>query len=625
MASEKPEERCGFWPSLLSPEQVVAHSVEYDQLKVNHLGVFWREFNPVENRFALFRQTHTGELYYLTPEPFSLKNRVHEYGGGDWCLSGQHVFFVNESDQQIYRQDIHSDSLVSKISYSETCRFADLLHDASRNRIICIQEDHSDNTSIINSLVAVDIESGEITTLHKGHDFYSSPALSPKNQTLAWLAWDHPDMPWYSNQLLMADFDIQGDVSKPEQIGNKQIQQSFFQPEFSQTGELYFISDKNGWWNLYKRDHTGRLHSLHAVQGDMAAAQWQLGMKLWDFLTTDSLACTTMHEGKGLLSVLDNSGLTHIDSEFCLFRSIQCHDGKIYSVGWSGKTNPAIIQYEPETKTETVLRRERLFVDSNDISTARHIEFRVNENDKAYAHFYLPVNTDVKFLKEKPPLIIFTHGGPTSCAYPVLNLKIQFWTQRGFAVADVNYRGSSGYGREYRNALAGQWGESDVADCLATIDYLAEHDFVDRNQVFIRGSSAGGYTTLCSLTDSDAYKAGASLYGISDPKALIEQTHKFESSYVQWLIGDPDSEPEKFSNRTPLHNAENIRCPVIFFQGALDTVVVEKQTSQMVDRLKQLNIPVTYYLFEDEYHGFRNPQNNISVLVNELAFYQRWL
>ncbi|MCB1755329.1 MAG: S9 family peptidase [Gammaproteobacteria bacterium] len=618
---------CGFWSPALSAAQAVAASVEYDQLRVYRQGVFWREFDPQTGRYALYRQTHDGDTEKLTPPSFNVRNRVHEYGGGDWCLADDAIFFVNGQDQQIYRQALSQASSPVAFSNQPGSRFADLQYDSRFHRLICIRETHQETEPPVNSLVAVDITSGLVSELHAGHDFYSSPALSGDGHQLAFIAWDHPHQPWTANRLFRCRIGDDGNLQDCIPINRDRPEpQAFFQAQFSADDVLYFVSDQSGWWNLYSAAEQRPPEPVLTMDADFGLAAWQFAEKIWDFVDNKHLAAGFMQNGSGKLGLLDTAGkFTEMDFPFCLYRSIRCFAGKIYAIASSREKNPAIICIDPEQQNFRILRRDTSPLKQDDISVARHLRVPLTSSAHTFCFFYPPKNSRAQSPDERPPLLVFAHGGPTAASYPVLNPKIQFWTQRGFAVADVNYRGSTGYGRDYRHSLAGSWGLADVEDCEAVVNHLGRAGLIDPGRVFIRGSSSGGYTSLCSLTFCRIYTAGASLYGISDPQALIAETHKFESHYVQWLIGDPVQTADLFKARSPLSHTDKISSPVIFFQGERDKVVLPKQTERIVSKLREKGIPVEYYLFSDEYHGFRSPENNKQVLLKELRFYRSFL
>lgn len=541
-----------------------------------------------------------------------MRSRVHEYGGGDWCLADRLICYVRAEDQQIYTLD--PDSGESKaLTQLPAGRFNALTYDPAHNALIAVCETHADD-EVTNTLVMISLTSRAITTLHRGHDFYTMPATARDGQKLAFIAWDHPFQPWVQNRLVLCERADNGTLGATCSLG---AEESFVQPGFDDHDELRVVTDRSGWWNLHRYDEASEEWINEApVQMDCAFAQWQCGPAVWDQTASGALALCAMSDGEGtlLLRTSDSAPRELSDKRFCLYREIRCFDEWIYCVAYSRTHSPSIIRANSSGELQTLYRASQPNI--GPISVAEGFTFPVDDS-QAHGYFYPPTNTT-----GPAPLVIFTHGGPTAACYPNFNPKIQYWTQRGFAIADINYRGSTGFGREYRLALQSRWGESDVADCVAAADFLADAGLCHSNEVFIRGSSAGGYTTLCALAFSDRFRGGASLYGVSDPLALIAATHKFESHYLQWLIGDPEVDSARYAARTPLHHAGQIKTPAIFFQGTEDPVVVPKQTADMVSALETNGVSVRCRYFEGEAHGFRQARNAAQALEEELLFYR---
>ncbi|WP_432473519.1 alpha/beta hydrolase family protein [Amphritea sp. HPY] len=672
----------GFFDSAFSAADAVAGSVEQGQLVAGDAGLFWVEFRPEDNgRTVLCQRSWQGELQDLTPQSFTVRSRVYEYGGKSWCLldtsSHYQLAFVNGGDQQIWLQSL-TDSGVSQpkqLTDATECRYGDLICDPQRQRIIAVQEKATvDPTQPEHSLVAICLQSGAVTCLCEGQDFYASPTLSENGNQLAWISWSHPHMPWVSTRLWLATLNADGSVMSEKLVAGEGRstewakessaeldKQSLQQPRFLQDGTLSAISDSSGWWNLYRYLCCAYIETETAAGAVTAAltsgsqgvkalwqkpvefgiAQWQLGVSTWDWLSapgTESsdtlwLVASYLEQGKGCLGMRPISGNRYendrtvlLAPEFSLFRHISCYQGKIYCIANSETRTPAILEITPDFESSAqvrVLCGNELITGLRRVSAPESISYPVAADEVAHGFLYLPET--IAESAKKPPLIVFTHGGPTGTTYPVFNPKIQYWTERGFAVVDLNYRGSAGYGRGYRHRLAGQWGVTDVEDAVAAADYLAVEELTDSHNVFIRGGSAGGYTTLCALAFSERFRGGASYYGVSDPLTLTRDTHKFESHYLDWLIGDPEIDARLYRERSPLLAADRITCPMIFFQGGQDKVVVPDQTERMVRALKQNGISVEYHLYPDEQHGFRSSENQISSLEAELAFYRSLL
>lgn len=602
----------------ISAEAAVAAGAELDQLRVDTRGLWWRESDPQTGRYALRHLPHGAtDPTTMTPASHSVRSRVHEYGGGDWCLAGPLLCYIRAEDQQIYTLD-PSTHAITALTRLPASRFNALTFDPTHQALIAVCETHADE-DVTNTLVMVRLDSGAITTLHRGHDFYTMPAVSRDGHKLAFIAWDHPLQPWIRNTLQLCTRSADGRVTDSRALGGDE---SFVHPRFDQHGALLAVTDRSGWWNPHRYDATeDSWLNMLPVDADCAFAQWQCGPWVWDINEHDTLALCGMSLGEGRLFSKEANGEHRelSDDRYCLYREICILGDRVYLIAYARDNAPAIVSVEMESACFDVLYQLKS-ANIGHISVAESFCFPV-EGTHAHGYFYPAVTSDSR----PAPLVIFTHGGPTAATYPIFNPKIQFWTQHGFAVADINYRGSTGFGRAYRLSLAGRWGEADVADCVAAVDYLAEHGLCRSDEAFIRGSSAGGYTTLCALAFTDRFRGGASLYGVSDPLALIKATHKFESHYLQWLIGDPVLHHSRYQARTPLIHADQIHAPVIFFQGTEDPVVVPQQTADMVKALALNGVPVECVYFEGEAHGFRQAAHNARVLEEELAFYRHIL
>lgn len=646
----------GFFDSSLSAADAVAAGLEYGQLHACDLGLFWVEYRPADGgRNLLIQRSWDGQIHCLTPPGFSVRSGVYEYGGKSWCVADQQVAFVNATGQQIWLQS--TEQTPRQLTDTPDCRYGDLLFDSHFQRILAVQEQASDDpTQPTHRLVAVDILTGKVSVLANGDDFYAAPVISHDGQRLVWVSWDHPHMPWVSTRLNLANINTDGSLTDQRVVAGDSVEESIQQPQFLQDNTLVAITDKSGWWNLYRylfdeqespeiapqsgltgsrarAESERRLsHAVWSRSNDFGIPQWQLGVSTWDQLDENRWVASYTQQGEGRLAIgvlaADQYVITEekqLASDYNLFRHICCFGGRIYCIASAKNRTVAILELSPDsdliadTGITVIVGGDLLRVS---LCQPQSVSYPV-AGETAYGFLYLPESPVDS--KAKPPLIVFSHGGPTAATYPVYNPKIQFWTSRGFAVIDLNYRGSTGYGRDYRLRLAGSWGDTDWQDAEAAVDYLAAEGLIDTDNVFIRGSSAGGYTTLCALTFSDRFKGGASYYGVSDPLALTRDTHKFESHYLDWLIGDPQKDAGLYSQRSPLEHAEQIQCPMIFFQGGQDRVVVPQQTEVMVSALKLQNIPVEYHLYPAEQHGFRQAENQIHSLEAELEFYRSLL
>ncbi len=477
----------------------------------------------------------------------------------------------------------------------------------------------------MNTLVSIGLAGGEdIQVLVSGNDFYAAPRLSPQGNQLCWITWNHPNMPWDGTELWVAEVKADGSLGHSERVAGG-VDESIFQPEWSPDGILHFVSDRAGWWNLY-RWGGGDVEPLCEMAAEFGLPQWVFGMSTYAFESTGSIICTYTQQGNWHLARLDTTKqLQLINTPYTEISSLRANAGSAVFCAGSPTKSTSIVQIELATGHLSVLRRSNeVAIDSGYLSIPQTIEFPTENGLTAYAFFYPPQNHDYTTPPlELPPLLVKSHGGPTAAASSRLNLGIQYWTSRGFAVLDVNYGGSTGYGRKYRQRLNDQWGIVDVDDCVNGAKYLIERGEVDSNRIAIAGGSAGGYTTLCALTFRDSFKAGASYYGVSDLEALARDTHKFESRYLDRLIGPYPERSDLYYERSPVHFTERLDCPVIFFQGLEDKIVPPSQAEMMVSALKAKGLPVAYVLFEGEQHGFRRAENIKRALDGELYFYSR--
>ena len=579
-----------------SAAQAVAAGTDFAELQLGAHGVFWNEYRP-EDAACRIWHWRDGAAKRLTPDGFSVRSRVYEYGGGAFCLTPDGVVFVNEADQQMYRQALDGEPVALT---STDCRYGDLQFAAGRVLAVEEQQDR-------HRLVAIDLAAGTRQVLAEGADFYASPTLSPDGQQLAWIEWSRPHQPWTSTRLMVA----QGDFSAPRCVAGEQIEESIQQPRFDADGRLYCLTDRGGYWQPWVETSDG-LHALPSAEADHAPAPWQLGGCTW-LPVGDQFLASWSEDGFGRLAL----GVEDFSGGYSRFRHLAMDQQFIYCIAASPVSPSAVIAIDRVSHAAKILAGGVAPLPAERISRPQTLRYPSGSGE-AHGFFYPAMSGEAK-----PPLVVFIHGGPTSACYPILDPRIQYWTQRGFAVADLNYRGSSGYGREYRQALHLRWGEVDVEDACAVVSYLADQGLIDGDRAFIRGGSAGGYTTLCALAFRQVFRAGASLYGVSDPVALARATHKFEGDYLDWLIGDPERDAERYASRTPLLHADNIRVPVIFFQGELDAVVVPQQTRDMVAALEHNGIPVEAHYYPDERHGFRRAANQAHALEREWTFYRR--
>ncbi len=610
----------GHWPSPISAELLTAQGVRISEPQAVDDRVYWLESRPQEKgRTALVCET-AGVRTELLPAPHSIRTRAHEYGGGAYLATAQAIFYVLDSDQRIYRYDLKTRQ-AHAITPDGAYRYADFCYDPIRNRLIAVREDCTQDAHHPNSsIVALNLTKGDVHTLAQGADFYSNPRLSSGGTQLSFLRWNHPNMPWDGSECVLLELDLPGDIIRTTIVAGSN-HESIFQPQWSAAGELFFVSDRSNWWNIYRWDSTSS-QALCLTNAEFATPQWVFGMSSYGFLSPTEILCCYSHKGFWQLGVINSEAntLTKIDTDFRDISSVHCHNGKGYFIAASATQSVQLWCYENGEISSLTNSPQTL--DANYFSSPQAIEFPTRDGEVAYGFFYAPTNPDVvQNAEQLPPLLVMCHGGPTGATESSLNLKIQFWTSRGFAVLDVNYRGSTGYGKQYRDRLKNNWGITDVIDVCSGVDYLATQNLIDKNKVAIRGSSAGGYTTLAALTFSDVFKAGASLYGIGDLEALARDTHKFEAHYLDSLVGEYPAQQKVYQERSPIHHIDQLNCPVIFLQGLQDKVVPPAQAEAMVAALQTKGIMTKYVTFEEEAHGFRQAQNIQRALNEELNFY----
>jgi dipeptidyl aminopeptidase/acylaminoacyl peptidase len=594
------------------------------RLSEPHLGpdgsAWWLEGRPAEGgRTVLVRASPGERPEDVTPQGYYVRTRVHEYGGGSWLLHGETVFFSNFEDQRLYRQD--RDAAPRPITPEGPFRYADGRTTPDGRLIVCVRESHA-GPEVVNELVAVPADgSAEPAVVAAGRDFYSFPRISPDGERLAFTCWDHPNMPWDGTEL----WDASVDGSDARQVAGGEAE-SIWQPEWSPEGDLHYVSDRTGWWNLDRDDEP-----LTAEEAELGHPQWLFGGSTYAFLADGPIACLRCSNAEERVCLLEPgaTGLEDLGLPFTSFEfpTLRSQGNRLLFIAGSPERETEIVSVELPGGDPVSLRPpSEPPVDRAYASRPRAIEFPTEGDRTAQAFYYPPANPDFSGPEgELPPLIVEIHGGPTSHRCPELRRPLLFWTSRGFGVVDVNYGGSTGFGREYRERLRGEWGIVDTADCIAAARHLAEAGEVDGGRLLIHGGSAGGYTTLCALVFHDQFAGGASYYGVADAETLAKDTHKFESRYLDGLIGPYPEAASIYRERSPIHFADRLRAPVILFQGLEDEVVPPSQAEQMVAALRENGVPHEYVAFEGEQHGFRRSETIVRCLEAELAFYGRML
>jgi dipeptidyl aminopeptidase/acylaminoacyl peptidase len=618
----------GSWKSPITAESLVANAVGLEQIALDGDVTYWVESRPGEDgRSVIVRRDVQGKTTDVTPQPFNARTRVHEYGGRSYAVHSETVYFANFADQRVYR--VTPGGAPEPITPEGAMRYGDFVVDEQRKRLLCVREDHGASDRVaINTLVSLRLDGANDdggAVLVEGNDFFSTPRLSQDGARLCWLTWNHPNMPWDGCELWVAELNANGALGKRRRVAGG-LEESIFQPTWGPDGALYFASDRTGWWNLY-RWRGGREANILRRKAEFGMPQWALGMTTYAVISEKRLVCAWTSRGVWRLGDLDTETgtLTPLNLPYSAITGVQANATRAVFLAGSPTQEPAVVELNLKTKRVRTLRESRkAALDSADISIPRAIEFPTEDGLTAHGLYYPPHNPRYRApTGEKPPLLVMSHGGPTSAVNNTLNPRYQYWTSRGFAVLDVNYGGSSGYGRAYRQRLAGRWGIVDVDDCVNGARYLAARGLADQRRLAIRGGSAGGYTTLAALAFRDAFAAGASLFGVSDLEALARETHKFESRYLDGLIGPYPARKDLYRERSPIHHVNRIAAPMILFQGLEDRVVPPNQAELMVAALTKKGLPVAYVAFEGEGHGFRRAETIIRAHEAELYFYSR--
>lgn len=637
----------GRWPSAITADNVIASAPRRAEPCIVGDRLFWLQSVPEEKGRTTIMckplNAPPSAATSILPRPLSARSKVHEYGGGSYLIADGSLFFVLADDQQIYQVALdtlpHAFDPVA-LTDDPSARFADLIYDPLRQCLLAVREQHlGGQREPENTVVSIAINNdNRIDVIAQGDNFYANPTLSPCGKHLVWLCWNHPDMPWDNSQLWLCSRTAAGTFHKSDShpvAGNGN--ESLFLPRFHPTGDLYFVSDRSNWWNLYRiaantlASTLPNAEELLADTAEYATPQWVFRMSTYHFLDEHTLLACATRDGRWSLSKIHLNSLTASpladpDTGDLTSLSDIAADGAGNGVfiGAAPDRAPTLFALKSTAASHWLAQTESPALAAKaDIAQPQPCRFATANGEHAYGFYYPPTHQSITCTDQKPPLIVICHGGPTGATDTALNPKIQYWTNRGFAIMDVNYRGSTGYGRDYRHSLHNNWGVHDVADVCAAARYAVQQGWADENKLIIKGGSAGGYTVLAALAFTRTFNAGVSLYGIGDLETLARDTHKFEARYLDKLVGSYPEQQALFQQRSPIHFVDNITCPLLVFQGLEDKVVPPNQAEAMVDAVRRKGLYVDYVTFADEGHGFRNADNIAVMLAKELDFYQK--
>ena len=616
----------GTWPSPLTAASLVGGATAITGVIPDGDAVWWAEQRPDEGGRTAIVRCHAGTAVEVTPPTANVRTRVHEYGGGAWFASGSTLYYSEFTDSRLRRLDVGADGapgepqvLTPEPDRPHALRYADGRPTPDGHWFVCVRERHEPGAEPVNELVAVATDgSGDVRVVDKGPDFYAAPRIAPDGIQVAWIQWDHPNMPWDVTELWVGELVDGVAVGARRVAGNGA--EALMQPEWAADGQLLVVTDRNDWWNVYRVDlASGDL--THAAGGayDITNPHWVFDGPHYA-AGFDGVAAHVVGDPRG--ARLDVGG-TQVDTDCTSIDDLRAgSDGSVVFVGASFRSETSVRRLTADGRVETLRAARELPFDAGFLPDPELIEFPTPRGGIAYGLFYAPAHPDVTLPEgELPPVVVTIHGGPTAQARRSFNPTHRYWTSRGIAVVDVDYRGSSGYGRAYRNLLRGNWCVTDVEDAVAAVDYLAARGSVDGARAVIRGGSAGGTTTLLALATTDRFATGANYFGVADLAALITDDHKFESRYTIGLVGPYPERADLYTARSPLTHAESIDVPLIVFQGLDDMVVPPAHSERIVDAVHARGLPVGYLAFEGEGHGFRRAENMIRSLEAELWFY----
>jgi len=656
----------GAWASPITSTAIVAGSLRLSETQYDGEDLYWLEGRPSEGgRQVLVKRDKDGKISDVSPRGFNVRSLVNEYGGAPYLVRERKVFCCNFSDQVVYQLNTDPNAPVDERRIELTPEgeyyYADFEYDKDRNRLLCICEDHSDPTKqALTTIKSIQLPVAgkrfkvKIQTIVSGNDFYSNARISPDGTRLAWISWDHPNMPWDGSALWIAQFDEAGGIVNQRKVAGGD-DESVVQPVWTPQGDLLFISDRSGWWNIYLLTNPEKSYNpvaLYEKDADFATPPWVFGIRNYCFIDQLTVACSFFDDGVWRCALIK----TNQTWKTRTIHAININASEISYLSSNGKQlamiagsqtqyaaitvldSPALATAKPTTSSAatsssggashegvTIVRRaSSVEVDRGYISQAVPVDFPAERSYVSHAYFYPPTNKDYRAPDgELPPLIVKVHGGPTAAASSVFNLGVQHWTSRGFAVMDVNYAGSSNFGRQYRQRLTLNWGLVDIEDCQHATTFAIQKGWVDGKRMAITGGSAGGFTALSALTFTDTFATGASHFGISNLEALLKDTHKFESRYLDRIVGPYPAYKKVYESRSPLNSVDKLNRPIIFFQGLDDKVVPPSQTEAIVEELRKRKVPFCYIAFEGEQHGFRKAENIKRTLDAELLFYSK--
>lgn len=618
------EKAFGSWDSPISSDTVIKKSIKFCQTQVENETIYWTEGRPEEKgRIALVCQEPGSPPRDVLDKTYNIRSAVHEYGGKSFSVKNNVVYFVNFEDQQIYK---FQNNQVDPITNNDDHRFIDLVISPCNNFLYCVAEKHH-NHIVSNFICAINLETRELTTLHQGFDFYMGLTLSPDGKKLAWVCWNQPNMPWDGSQLWLAHIKATT-LSQANQIAGS-LEEAIVDPSFSKNGDLYFLSDKSGWWNfyIYKNDS---IEAICPTAIEFGRPMWIFGESTYSFINWKGslkIIARGIKKGISCLYMIDiaTKQKEPLSLPFTYISNIQTLGDKIIFTASSPKTTSCLVEYSLKNEKYHILKHSQdIELDPGNIAEPIAIAFPTEKGETAYGFYYPPTNKDFKGLKdEKPPVIVKCHGGPTAQVFPTLSMEYLYFTSRGIGIFDINYGGSTGYGRDYRQRLKHQWGIVDVQDCENAAKYLVKNGYADKDRIAIKGGSAGGYTTLAALTFTKTFKVGVSYYGVSDLIALAEESHKFEARYLDQLVAAYPIHKNIYEKRSPIKNLEKLSSPILFLQGGRDFVVPPNQSKMMYEALLKKGLPTAFILFEEEGHGFRSGPNIKTSLESELYFYSK--